>query len=170
MEFYDLIKKRESIRNYDPGRPVSKEILLRILGAGRLAPSAANRQPWEFIVVSSKEMLEKIRQCYPGKWFKDAPHFLIVKGSKDTAWKRVDGYNAIETDLAIAMDHMVLAAANEGVGTCWIAAYDSALLRAALALTENEAVFSITPLGYSKVEQKPSEKNRKSLEEVARFI
>jgi len=172
MDYYDLIRKRHSMRNYDPQKPVSGEVLKRILNAGRLAPSAANRQPWEFIVISSAEMLEKVRKCYDKSWFRDAPHILIVKGNQDSAWRRrYDGYNSIETDLTIAMDHLVLAATNEGVGTCWIAAFDPSILRDALKLGEMEKVFAITPLGYPQEGYKPPEgKSRKSLHEVARFL
>ena len=82
MEFRDLIKTRESVRDYDPSKPVSKEVLNRILEAGRLAPSAANRQPWTFVVVSSEEKLKVVRECYPRKWFQQAPHILVVVGDK----------------------------------------------------------------------------------------
>ena len=80
MDFYDLIKNRESIRDYDPARPVEKDKLNRILNAGRIAPSAANKQPWHFLVISSGEMLDKVKRCYHRDWFKDAPHILIVAG------------------------------------------------------------------------------------------
>ena len=172
MEFYDLIQHRESIRDYDPQRPVPDEVLKRILNTGRLAPSAGNRQPWEFIVVSSTEMLEKVRPCYQGDWFHDAPHILIIKGSRNDAWvRRYDGYNALETDLTIAMDHLILAAANEGVGTCWIAAFDPGILYPALEMKDDEEIFAITPLGYPRPGYSgPKTKNRKGLNEVVRFI
>ena len=98
MEFNDLIHTRESIRDYDPEKPVKKEVLNKILDAGRMAPSACNYQPWEFLVVESPQMLEKVRTCYHRPWFKDAPHILIVLGFKDKAWVRgFDGYNSIES-------------------------------------------------------------------------
>lgn len=172
MDFYDLIRSRESIRNYDPDRPVPRQILEKILDAGRLAPSACNLQPWKFIVVSSPEMLSKVRTCYSREWFKDAPHILIVTGLKDQAWKRsFDGYNSIETDLAIALTHIILAAENEGVATCWIEAYDPALLREAVNLPGNQVVFGITPLGYPKPGFKKNlKKIRKKPDEVNDFI
>jgi nitroreductase len=172
MEFYDLIRSRESIRNYDPERQVPKEILEKILDAGRLAPSACNLQPWKFLVVSSPEMLNKVRACYPRDWFKEAPHILIVTGLKDQAWKRsYDGYNSIETDLAIALTHIILAAENEGVSTCWIEAYDPALLREAVNLPDNQVVFGITPLGYPNPGFKKTQKKiRKKPDEVNDFI
>ncbi len=172
MNFYELISQRESIRSYDSSKRVPEEILNRILDAGRLAPSAGNRQPWQFLLVSSKEMLEKVRPCYEANWFQDAPHILIVKGNRKEAWTRSsDGYNTLETDLTIALDHMILAAEYEGVGTCWIAAFSPAILRHALDLDESEEVFAITPLGYTPERfTKKGQKRRKLFEEVVKFI
>lgn len=172
MEFAKLINSRESIRNYDPQCPLSKETLEIILEAGRLAPSANNMQPWKFLVISSYPMLEKVRACYHREWFREAPHILVVTGYKDRAWKRSsDGYNSIETDLAIAMTHMILAAGNEGIGTCWIANYDPVILKDALGLSDEQVVFGITPLGYQKPGfSKAANKNRKPLNEIAEFM
>jgi nitroreductase len=172
MDFQKLIYERESIRSYDPFRPVQDEILSRIVNAGRIAPSAANIQPWKFILVSSKENLEKVRACYPREWFCYAPHILIVKGNKKLAWKRtLDGYNSIETDLTIAMDHMILAAENEGIGTCWIANFNPVILRTALHLGKDEYVFAITPLGYPKSGfKKIGAKQRKPMDEILERI
>ena len=172
MKYYELIESRESIRLYDANRKVPEDVLKRILNAGRLAPSAANKQPWRFLLVSSDEMLAEIRKCYKGEWFQNAPHILIVKGDKNEAWTRsADSYNSLETDLTIAMDHMILAAENEGIGTCWIAAFDPAALRSALNLLPEEEVFAITPLGYTPEGfEKKADKKRKSLDEVALFL
>lgn len=172
MEYSKLISGRESIRNYDPDRPVEKSKLRRILESGRLAPSAANRQPWKFILVSSSGILEKVRACYHREWFKAAPHILIVAGNRNESWvRRYDGYNSLETDLAIAMDHMILAAENEGVGTCWIAAFDPVVLKDALDLEEHEKVYAITPLGYPhKGFTKRAEKVRKELKDIVIYL
>jgi nitroreductase len=172
MEYYDLIRSRESVRNYDPGKPVPKEIIEKILDAGRLAPSACNYQPYKFLVISSSEQLQKVRACYGREWFKDAPHILVVPGLKDEVWKRsYDGYNSIETDVAIALTHIILAAENEGVATCWIAAYNPVILREALNLNENQLIFGITPLGYPKPGFKKSfNKKRKSLGDIVEYI
>ncbi|MGC8765319.1 MAG: nitroreductase family protein [Brevinematia bacterium] len=171
MDFWELIKTRHSVRSYDKNRPLSRELILKILEAGRLAPSAANCQPWEFVVVSSPEILDKLRKCYNKEWFNNVPHILVVKGLKALSWKRRDGYDSIETDLAIAMTFIILAAANEGVATCWIAAFDEKILREALDLKENEKVYAITPLGYPEDDWKvPASKSRKKLEDIVRFI
>jgi nitroreductase len=172
MEYTELIHQRESVRNYDPARPVTKEILVKILEAGRLAPSACNNQPWIFLLISSAPLLEKVKASYNREWFKEAPHILVITGLKDKAWNRsYDAYNSVETDVAIAMTHIILAAENEGVGTCWIAAYDPAILRKALNLDDKQLVFGITPLGYPKTGYKKNNlKNRKPPEEIIKFL
>jgi nitroreductase len=151
---------------------VEKAVLERILEAGRIAPSAANRQPWTFLLISSPDILSKVKACYGKPWFHDAPHVLAVIGRPADAWKRAkDGYNSLETDLTIALDHMILAAENEGVETCWIAAYDPETLREALGLAAEERVFSITPLGYPRQGYvKNKVKTRKPLGEISRFL
>ena len=172
MDFYELVSQRESIRSYDSDRKIPDEILKRILNAGRFAPSAANRQPWQFLLVSSEKMLEKVRLCYKSEWFHSAPHILVVKGYKEKCWTRsFDRYNSLETDLTIAMDHMILAAEYEGVGTCWIAAFNPDILKDALELKENEKVFAITPLGFTPEGfRKKDQKQRKMFDEAVEFI
>ena len=172
MEYTELIHQRESLRNYDPERKVPEEILVKILEAGRLAPSACNNQPWIFLLISSAPLLEKVKACYKREWFNEAPHILVITGLKGMAWNRsYDGYNSVETDVTIAMTHMILAAENEGIGTCWIAAYDPAMLRKALNLDKNQLVFGITPLGYPKPGYKKTAlKVRKPLSEIAEFL
>lgn len=171
MEFVDVIMQRESVRNYDPMKPVEMQVLERILEAGRIAPSAANYQPWHFHLISSHQWLEKVRKCYDRPWLKDAPHILVVTGNRKEAWRRPDGYNSLETDLAIALTHMMLAATNEGVSTCWIAHFDYQKLRQCLELKSSEEVFGITPLGYPREGLKRRGiKNRKPLGEVVTYL
>ena len=172
MEFTELINTRESVRNYDPERPVPEDIILRILDAGRIAPSAKNIQPWKFIVISSSPLLEMVKECYKRDWIKDAPHIVVVTGLKEQAWIRgYDGYNSVETDVTIAMTHIILAAENEGVGACWIAAFDPACLKEAIKPAEGQVIYGMTPLGYPKPGyQKTSVKKRKRLDEVVEFI
>jgi nitroreductase len=171
MDFGDLIRGRESIRSYDPARHVEKAVLERILEAGRAAPSAANRQPWRFVMISSRDALAHVRRCYDKPWFQDAPHVLAVTGRTGEAWSRQDGWNSIETDLAIVMDHLILAAENEGVGACWISNFDNAVLRSALGLGTEDRVYAITPLGYPRAGfAKKAQKQRKPLSEIVRYM
>jgi nitroreductase len=171
MNLHELVETRKSVRGYDPDRPVSRELLERVLDAGRLAPSAKNLQPWKFLLISSPEMLSKVRPCYERDWFRQAPHILAVTGDRQTAWVRPsDGWNSLETDLGIAMDHLVLAAHAEGLATCWISAFDPAMLHEALGLGQTEEVFAITPLGYASADAQTRPKTRKPLEEVVRYL
>jgi nitroreductase len=172
MEFNELIRIRQSVRNYDPDRPVPMEILEEILDAGRVALSAANRQPWRFLLVSSPEMLKRVKACYDRDWFKDAPHVLVVVGLRDKAWvRKYDGYNSIETDMAIAMTHMILAAENEGIGACWIAAFDPARLHEAIRPAQNEVIFGITPLGFQRSDyKKETRTTRKPFSDIVEFV
>lgn len=171
MDFYELVMNRCSVRSFDTGRSIPDDVLLRILEAGRMAPSASNLQPWRFHLVRSPEMLAKIHPCYSRDWIRSAPCLLIVSGKPGKAWvRRRDGYNSIETDLTIAMDHMILAAAYEGVGSCWIAAFDPAVLHDAIGLGPDEVVFAFTPLGYAAADYTPVVKNRKPLDETVEFL
>lgn len=172
MDFWDLIHTRASIRSYDPKKIVPEEVLHKILEAGRLAPSAANRQPWRFVVVQSPEKLSLLRHAYARDWFYDAPQILVVVGDKNEAWRRLqDGYCSLETDVAIAMTFIILAAANEGVGTCWIAAFQPEVVREVVGLSEHEEVYALTPLGYPRSEYPgPGPKKRKDFHEITQFI
>ena len=171
MDLKKVIEERESCRNFDPDRRIPQQILQEIAEAGRVAPSASNLQPWKFLFISSSELLRKVKNSYGSRWVDNAPHFLIVVGNRSSAWVRSDGYNSLETDLTIAMDHMILAAESLSVGTCWIAAFDDAKLRKALNLNEEDEVFAITPLGYLPAErEKKANKIRKPLKEIAFFI
>jgi nitroreductase len=169
--YFELINNRRSIRNYDPKKNIPDNILKKILEAGRIAPSAANRQPWKFVIVKDHATRSKINESYSRDWFHHAPYVLVAIGYPDQAWVRPDGYNAIETDLTIAMDHMILAAESLGIGTCWIAAFDSKILKEALNLKGEEVIYSISPLGYPHDDYK--KKNtyiRKDFDQVAEII
>ena len=170
MDFYELVINRCSIRSFERNRTIPEEVLNRILNAGRMAPSASNLQPWRLHVIRSQEILEKIYPCYRRDWIQSAPCLLIVSGDRDDAWvRRLDNYNSIETDLTIVMDHLILAATWEGLGTCWIAAFDPEIIRKALQLDSNIEIFALTPLGYAAPDALPSPKKRKSLEEITSF-
>jgi nitroreductase len=159
MNFQELIRKRYSVRAYDP-RPVEEEKLNRVLEAARLAPTAANRQPFRIIVVSTKSREDELRRIYGREWFVQAPLILAVCALPADSWVRKgDGWNSAEVDATIAMDHLILAATEEGLGTCWIAAFDSAAAREILALPADVVPVAFTPLGYPA--DTPQPKNRR---------
>ena len=123
MSFLELAKKRYSVRSY-LDRPVEKEKLLQVLEAARIAPSAVNKQPWNFIVVTNENTKNKIAETYPREWFKTAPAVIVVCGDHSKSWKRKDGKDHCNIDVA-AIDHMTLAATDLGLGTCWVCAFDA---------------------------------------------
>jgi len=166
MEFSDLIRKRYSVRAYRRDE-VTEEVLQQVLDAGRLAPTAANRQPFQIIVLRTAGREEELLGVYHREWFVHAPLILVICATPGRAWVRMDGKVYADVDAAIAMDHMVLAATNLGLGTCWIAAFDPQAARQALRLPDGVEPIAFTPLGYPADE--PGTKVRKPLSDLVRY-
>jgi len=167
MDFYEAVRLRRSIRKYKPD-PVEQEKLGRVLEAARLAPSAANRQPWQFIVITDAKRREAMKAAYDREWFWKAP--VIIAACLDTAacWKRQgDGKSYGDVDVAIAFDHLTLAAAELGLGTCWIGAFNPVEARRLLELPAGVEPIALTPLGYPAGEAKP--RSRKGLNEIVKW-
>ncbi|HSA95636.1 MAG TPA: nitroreductase family protein [Acidobacteriota bacterium] len=166
MDFQELTKKRYSVRSYKPD-PVEDHKLARILEAARLAPTAANRQAFRIIVVPVKGREAELGRIYGRDWFTQAPLVLCVCAVPSEAWvRKYDGWNAAEVDATIVMSHVVLAAAEEGLGTCWIAAFDPAAAREVLGLPPEVVPSAFTPLGYAADAAAP--KKRRPLGELVR--
>jgi nitroreductase len=166
MEFTDLIARRFSVRAYKPD-PVEDDKLQAILEAARIAPTAANRQPFQIIVIHTAGRQEELRHIYPREWFSQAPLLICGCGVSRNAWVRSDNRRYLDVDVAIVMDHLILAAANLGLGTCWIAAFNAEAAREILRLPEEVEPLIFTPLGYPAIEAKPKE--RKPLAELVRY-
>jgi nitroreductase len=166
MSFLELAQKRYSVRSYT-GQSVADEDLQKILEAGRLAPSAANFQPWHFIVVRDPGVKARLGEAYKKDWFLQAPVVIVVCVSPNHAWTRQDGRNYAFVDAAIAMDHMTLCAADLGLGTCWIAAFDPAKVRNALGLPGYVEPVAMTPVGRPAFPATP--KKRKALSAVVHW-
>ncbi|PID58825.1 nitroreductase [candidate division KSB3 bacterium] len=147
MEFNDLLRARYSVRAYKSD-PVDADKLQRILDAARLAPTAANRQSFRLILIHTAGRERALSAIYAQPWFTQAPLLLCACGLPQENWVRRDGKNYNDVDVAIVMDHLILAAANEGLGSCWIGAFDVAAARAFLALPEEVEPIAFTPLGY----------------------
>jgi nitroreductase len=164
--FIDLVKKRYSVRKYKP-LGIDDHILNRILEAGRLAPSACNFQPWNFIVIRENDTLKRLWDVYPRDWFRQAPVVIVITGDHKQSWKRADGKDHCDIDIAIAVDHMTLAAAELGIGTCWICNFDREKCSRLLHLTENIEPIVLLPLGYPD-DTGPSERHisRKNINEI----
>jgi nitroreductase len=166
MDFQDVLETRHSIRKYEP-LPVAEEKLARILEAARTAPTAHNNQPFRVIVIHTEGREEELKGIYGRDWFVQPPLILAVVGVRDEAWVRKDDDQSyLYVDAAIAMDHMILAATDEGLGTCWIAAFDPAAAREVLGLPEGVEPIVFTPLGYPA--QEPRRPKRKPLDELVK--
>ncbi len=166
MEFSELIAKRYSVRAYKPDA-VEEDKLRQVLEAARLAPTAANRQPFQLIVIRTAERKAELRRIYAREWFLQAPLVICACGIPQQGWVRRDGKCYVDVDVAIAMDHLILAAANLGLGTCWVAAFDPATVREVLRLPEGVEPLVLTPLGYPADAPKP--KQRKALADLVRY-
>jgi nitroreductase len=167
MSFLDLAKKRYSVRKY-LDKPVEEEKLERVLQAGRVAPSARNSQPWKIYVIRDKENLEKIAEAYPRPWFKEAPVVLVICGDHSKSWVKSNGKDHCDIDVAILTDHITLAAAEEGLGTCWVCAFDSEKCSEILGLGENIEPIVVLPLGYpfGEADTTRHDKDRLPLNEI----
>ncbi len=166
MEFLELAGKRYSCRAYK-SNPVEEEKLNRVLEAVQLAPTACNLQPFRFIVVHTKGRESELRRIYSSAWFTEAPLIICACGIPSESWRRRDGKNYCEIDVAIAMDHLTLAAASIGLGTCWIGAFNPDAAREILGLPEGVEPVAFTPLGYPA--DRPGRKSRKPLDEIVRY-
>ncbi len=167
MDFYEVIQGRRSVRKYKAD-PVDDDKLQRILNAARLAPSAANRQPISFIVVREDKIKQKLKDAYSQEWFYTAPVIICACTLSDKAWKRNDGKAYVDVDVAIAMDHLILAATAEGLGTCWIAAFKPGIVKEVLSIPDDLEPLVLTPLGYPEAIPEPT--YRKPLNEIVREI
>jgi nitroreductase len=166
MNFQALIRARYSARAYKPDT-VEPEKLERVLEAARLAPTAANRQPFRVIVVTTKGREAELSRVYPRDWFVQAPLVLAVCAVPSESWvRKYDGWNAAEVDATIAMTHIVLAAAEEGLATCWVGAFDPAAAREVLGLPADIVPSAFTPLGYAA--DKAAPKKRRLLADLVK--
>jgi nitroreductase len=177
MDFLDLVRKRQSERKYSP-RPVPRDVVERCLEAARLAPSACHSQPWTFIVVDDEELRRKLAEAafsgvYAMNAFaREAPVFIVVVTERSKYAARLGGqfrgvqYSLI--DIGIACEHMVLQAAEEGVGTCWLGWFNEKAVKQILDLPREAKTDIILSMGYPASEL-VKEKKRKALREIRRY-
>lgn len=165
MEFSNIIRSRYSVREYTD-IPVQKDVLLQVLEAGRMAPSAVNYQPWRFIAITKPEQITKAHEAYHRSWFQKVKNCIIVCGDHNEGWKRKsDGKDHTDIDIAIAVDHMTLQAADLGLGTCWICNFDPDILKENFNLPENLEPIVIIAIGYPASQEVPA-KNRKEMDKI----
>jgi nitroreductase len=166
VEFLDLALKRYSVRSF-LDTPVEENKIRYILEAACSAPSACNNQPWIFIVIRDKDSRFSLSSTYDRPWFLKAPVIIAACCDRTVSWKRSDGKEFGDIDTAIALDHLTLAAAEHGLGTCWIGAFNEQEARRALDLPSKIDPIAFTPLGYPSSEISP--KKRKSIDEVTHW-
>lgn len=156
-DFLDLVRRRTSCRAYDPDRPVPSAALRRCLEAARLAPSACNRQPWRFVVVTDAETRQALyaKARLPGishEWWRDVPVFVAVCAELEVVTHRiapvVSGISYHLIDIGIAGEHLVLAAAEEGLGSCWIGWFREGAVKRLLGIPRRVRVVALITLGY----------------------
>jgi len=164
--FLTLAETRRSVRAYTPDA-VPEDLLQQVLEAGRLAPSAVNKQPWRFIVVRDEVNRRALGAAYAREWFWQAPLIIAVCILPKEAWTRpFDGKNYAMVDGALAMDHMQLAAAELGLGTCWIGAFDPVAAREILGLPDGADIVGRSALGFPGVGPNPRVRSRRPLGET----
>ena len=163
MKFLELAKQRYSCRSYKPTR-VEQEKIDYVMECVRMAPSAVKRQPWRFRIVSDAEGLQKICQCYNREWIATAPAVIIASIVHNEEWVRSDGKHHGDIDIAIAVEHLCLAATEQGLGTCWVCNFDAARCHQLFSLGDNEEAAVLIPIGYPADELR--EKTRKPINEI----
>ncbi len=168
MNFEELILKRYSCRNYS-SKPIQEDLLQKVLEAARLAPTAANRQPFQIIIIKTENKQEELMQIYDKDWFVQPPIILAVCSQPQMGWvrKKYDQQSYAAVDAAIVVDHITLQAADLGLGTCWIGAFDPQAARDFLKLPPDVEPIAFTPLGYPL--DQPGKKIRKPLEDLIRY-
>ncbi len=167
MDFLQLARQRYSVRAYRPD-PVEDDKLEQVLEAARLAPTAANRQPFQLLIVHTAGREAELATIYHRPWFVQAPLIICICAAPTQGWTRSsDGVNYTIVDAAIAFDHLTLAAASLDLGTCWIGAFNAVNARKVLELPVEVDPIALTPLGYPA--DTPCPKVRKPLAELVRY-
>lgn len=166
MDFYDVIKKRKSIRKYMP-KSVEPEKLERIFQAARYAPSWKNLQCWRFMAIDDKEVIAQVKTAcddWNQKLITDeVPMLMVLLAIEEDSGVR-DGKAYYLLDSGLAMEHLMLAAANEGLGTCWMGLFNEEKTKNILNVPDGVRVVAISPLGYPA--EDPALRPRKELSEI----
>jgi nitroreductase len=168
LDFYEVVRTRKSVRSFQKG-PIPEEVLSRVLEAARVAPSGSNRQPWRFVLVKDETLKKKmISACNNQKFIAEAPLIVVACGQKLPLNRGgYMGEMSMLLDVAIAFTHLILAARAEGLGTCWIGAFNNDEVKKLLEIPDGYEVVATTPMGYPSYSGAFSEtNNRRSLNEI----
>lgn len=164
-----MVTQRYSCRKYID-KPLDRDLVAAVLDIARLAPSACNRQPWQFLVVDSEPLRSAVADSYGRDWLRTAPTLIVALGLHGEAWHRPsDGKDHTDIDVAIAVEHLCLAATAMGLGSCWICNFDADRLSAALALPDGVEPVAIVPIGYPAPDVQTSPKNRKPFDQIVKW-
>ncbi len=166
MDVLETIASRYSVRSYTV-EAVSDEALNAVLEAARLAPTADNRQPFRLLVIHTTNRRQELARIYSRRWFSQPPLVLVVVAVPGEAWRRMDGMCYDTVDATIVMDHVILAAASLGLGTCWVADFDPSAAREVLGLPDDVEPIAFTPLGHPA--RLPTRKRRLALEALVKY-
>lgn len=170
IELMKLITDRYSCRNYDTIMVPSKADAVALIEAARFAPSAVNRQPWQFTVVTSDKGREAIISSYQREWIRTAPAFIIIWGNHDEAWHRpYDGKDHTDVDISIAAEHICLAATALGLGSCWVCNFDPEVIRRSFPEGKTLEPIVIIPFGYPAQDSIVPEKKRRDIDDIVKF-
>jgi len=162
MSLLDVILSRRSIRSYE-NKEIPQEILRQVLEAGRQAPSAANRQPIRFVVVTDSEAKNELSKSLFGKHIKNAP--VVIVGCADEKSLLTGKWAVVDT--TIALQNIVIAAWTFGIGSCWIGSFSEEKVKELLKIPDKWKVVALLTLGYPA--EQPKAKNRKPFEELFSF-
>lgn len=174
-DFYALVEKRQSCRDYDATREVEEAKIQRILEAGRLAPSACNSQPWHLIAVTQpqllKEMADALASMGMNRWASQARAFIVIVQEQPNFTARLGGWIKNKhfplIDCGIVVSHITLAATQEGLGSCILGWFDEKRVKRMLAIPRSRRVLMVVSLGYSNEEHRTH--NRRDIESIASF-
>jgi nitroreductase len=167
MDFFEAVRLRRSVRSYTD-KSVEGKMLDAIVEAVRLAPTAANRQAFKVAFAKTEGRREELLRVYGKPWFVEPPLVAAVFADPGSAWVRSDGANYADVDAAIVMEHIVLAAAALGLGTCWVGNFDPKAANEVFGFGPEWRPVALSPLGYAK--EYPPMRQRKGKEELAVFL
>lgn len=167
MDVYEAIIKRKSVRAFKD-KDVPEEMISRLLEAARLAPSASNRQEWRFIVVRDPATRKQLSKAAMGQKFVGEAPVVLACCAETDGHVMACGQLCYPIDVAIAIDHITLCATADGLGTCWIGAFDESQVKEILGLPPQIRVVGLLPVGYPK-DPSSVKKDRLLLKEIVKY-
>jgi nitroreductase len=161
MSLVDVVLNRRSIRRYEP-KEIPRDVLDKILEAGRQAPSAANKQPWHFIVLTDSEIKKELSKGMFNRFIKDAPVTIVGCAHKDMIASK---WSIVST--TIALQNMVIAAWAMGIGSCWVGDFSEEKVKKLLNIPESWNIVALVSFGYPA--EKPQPRKKKTIEKIVSF-